>query len=398
MSTTTLDSEIIQHIMNLGPDVSPKSRLDQLRGYMDGTHPIAFCPEEVLQAHPQNSGITVWSAHVPQKYYYQFLTEKNGVRVLHGLFEEHNAQSVPTYRARFDNGVIRESEEFYPSGNLRVHNIPNDKGLLTKEFIYPDILLSPHLSERHTGVDQNGAGSIETYKVNPDGTRWLESFTPTQDGLKHGEVTYWNENGTIRLTEVYHYGQEHGNWYAWYPTGGPKFFQQWQHGVLVLENTWYPSGHMRQSLVEGVETNYNIPSEMSPEQEDNEPRVDTDAGPLTLETANAKLGSTNQDQGSVRMWEDTLAQAIRYGTRNVLLDIDVTGTKYELVRNHFEPRGFKVYALAIDCVHLGKNFGGFQLLNDGSLLITKNDTKLQYVCLYIPERPVNQESVWAPNL
>ncbi|MEO9277208.1 MAG: hypothetical protein ABI340_05470 [Nitrososphaera sp.] len=343
-----LDAEIIQEIMN--QPGSAKEKIDYMKGYIDGTHPIRYSPDETLSICGMSADLTVWSSKSPNRYY-QFLTAKQGERTLHGIFEEYR-DGHTIYRAQYNKGVIQWSHENYPSGNVHVHN-QFIQGCLSCEQKYDDdperFINQQFYESRTTGMNDTGEGSTSTFHYNPDDTVCYQSYVPTFDGLNHGIAKYYYPSGALRATEEYYFGQENGNWYGYYEDGVPKYFQQWQEGVLVLEHTWYRSGHLRQSLIEGFEFNYNIPSEMQEDQD--EPELFQNSELLTVEKANETIEAMEDGEGITKLWEDILNQAVRYGLRTICLDC-VRSTEerdYKLSRakQQFVGRGFNVYELPI---------------------------------------------------
>lgn len=367
-----LDAEIIQEIMS--QPGSAKDKLDQMKGYVDGTYPIRYSHDEFLSSSRMPADRTdVWSSRTPRRHYH-FLTAKHGERILHGMFKEDGHAGLCTFSARYDNGIIQESFDYYPSGNIRTHNVFDPvTGLLTHEYSYPDqqgsFAKQQYCTSRTTGIGNDGEGVTITLRHdeladNSTMTYW-ESYIPTLDGLRHGPAKFYYPTGELRATEEYYHGQEDGNWYGYYTDGVPKYFQQWQDGVLVFEHTWYRSGHLRQTLIEGNEYNYNIPSEMTADQE---LPVEEDTYTLTVETANEQIESMDVNDGLYKAWEDILNQAVRYGLRTICLDCAKSGeerdSRLALAREHFAGRGFRIYELPVS------NAGVF----------------LSYICLHIPEQ------------
>lgn len=117
---TAIDADIIQEIMNQPGSMTDK--INQLKGYIDGTYPLRFEPDEILDTNTfKSQGIC---SSRTKNWYYTFVPTKLGMRILHGLFEKYTdtLKGSKLYSARYNKGIIQESFEYYSSAWRKMAN------------------------------------------------------------------------------------------------------------------------------------------------------------------------------------------------------------------------------------------------------------------------------------
>lgn len=354
---SNIDADILQHIFS-DTSVADTEKFNQLNGYLNGTAPIKFYPDEKLTMSGISSDTNLWSSFLQTgdtTTYYQFLTKPHGERTLHGNFEIR-ASNILRFSARYNNGIIVESLEHYPSGNVRVKNSYQPQtGLFYNEQVYPDDTTSflnnrPIASRSAANVSDDNKSAEWHFQYIPTAEGTMQSIATEYyelfDGRRHGKAQLYYPDFTGRCLKAkgfYKFGKETGNWYGYYPDGAPKFFQQWNDGTLVNESFWDHSGFLRQRLVDGEEYNYNIPSEI-PDEID-VPTVD-DTADIDVVSANHILLQMYPDEGMHNRWEDSLTQAIRYGSRQVYLETAPNEAERDRIlavaRTYFKDSGFTI--------------------------------------------------------